>query len=165
MDAKTSHAARYEIGLQGLNAWFISITVFTYVALISILSGSLSQLYAQVNEDPDKTLSPYFFVQSDDPTLDQLPLKSTTAEINIAGVIADVHVTQTYKNEGKKTLEAIYVFPASTRAAVYGMQMTIGEYNKAITILMAIFKNLEGNEFDLLIIFFSFMESNSSEKS
>ena len=127
MDAKTSHTARYEIGSQGLNAWFISFTVFTYIALISILSGSFSQLHAQVNEDRDKTLSPYFFIQSDDPTLDQLPLKSTTAEINIAGVIADVRVTQTYKNEGKKTLEAIYIFPASTRAAVYGMQMTIGE--------------------------------------
>ncbi len=127
MKAKTNHATRYEIGLQSLNACFISFTVITYVVLISILSGSFSQLHAQINENPDKTLSPYFFIQSDDPTLDQLPLKSTTAEINIAGVIADVHVTQTYKNEGKKTLEAIYVFPASTRAAVYGMQMTIGE--------------------------------------
>ena len=42
-------------------------------------------------------------------------------------MIADVQVTQVYKNEGKKALEAIYVFPASTRAAVYGMKMTIGE--------------------------------------
>ncbi|OQX21508.1 MAG: trypsin, partial [Desulfobacteraceae bacterium IS3] len=43
------------------------------------------------------------------------------------GVIADVKVTQEYKNEGKQTIEAIYVFPASTRASVYGMKMTIGE--------------------------------------
>jgi Ca-activated chloride channel family protein len=78
-------------------------------------------------EFDDKTLSPYFFVKSDDPELDQLPLKSTTAEVNIAGVIADVTVTQVYKNEGKKPLEAIYIFPASTRAAVYGMKMTIGK--------------------------------------
>jgi len=39
--------------------------------------------------------------------------------VNIAGVIADVKVTQVYKNEGTNPLEAIYVFPASTRAAVY----------------------------------------------
>ena len=45
----------------------------------------------------------------------------------ISGVIADVRVTQLYKNEGKKPIEAIYVFPASTRAAVHGMKMTIGE--------------------------------------
>ena len=59
--------------------------------------------------------------------MDQLPLKSTSANVNIAGVIADVTVTQVYKNEGKKALEAIYVFPASTKAAVYGMKMTIGK--------------------------------------
>lgn len=75
----------------------------------------------------DKTLSPYFFVKSDDPAIDQLPLKSTSALVNISGVIADVTVTQVYRNEGKKTLEAIYVFPASTRAAVYGMKMIIGK--------------------------------------
>jgi Ca-activated chloride channel family protein len=66
-------------------------------------------------------------VKSDDPTVDQLPLKSTSAKVNIAGVIADVTVTQVYKNEGKKALEAIYVFPSSTRAAVYGMKMSIGK--------------------------------------
>lgn len=77
--------------------------------------------------DPDKTLSPYFFVKSNNPDLDQLPLKETSAEVNIAGVIADVSVVQEYKNEGKNPIEAIYVFPASTRAAVYSMKMTIGE--------------------------------------
>ena len=56
-----------------------------------------------------------------------MPLKSTWVEVNISGVIADVTVRQTYKNEGQRTLEAIYIFPASTRAAVYGMKMTIGE--------------------------------------
>ncbi|HAR46474.1 MAG: trypsin [Nitrospirae bacterium GWC2_57_13] len=75
----------------------------------------------------DRTLSPYFFVKSDDPEVDRLPLRSTSATVNIAGVIADVTVTQVYKNEGQRPLEAIYVFPASTRAAVYGMKMTIGE--------------------------------------
>jgi len=77
--------------------------------------------------DEDKTLSPFFFVQSEDTDLDQFPLKSTSANVNIAGVIADVKVVQVYKNEGKSVLEAIYIFPASTRAAVYSMKMTIGE--------------------------------------
>jgi len=82
---------------------------------------------AQHGEHAERTLSPYFFVKSDDPTVDQLPLKSTSVKVDVAGVIADVTVTQVYKNEGKKPLEAIYIFPASTRAAVYGMKMTIGE--------------------------------------
>lgn len=92
---------------------------------------SLAQNYAQISspqdDNPDKTLSPYFFVKSNNPNLDQLPLKSTSADVNIAGVIADVSVTQEYTNEGKSPIEAIYVFPASTRAAVYSMKMTIGE--------------------------------------
>jgi len=84
------------------------------LALPSIV-GNVS--YAQIERDTDKTLSPYFLVKSHDPDVDRLPLKSTQAEVNISGVIADVKVTQVYKNEGHKPLEAIYVFPASTRAA------------------------------------------------
>jgi Ca-activated chloride channel family protein len=81
----------------------------------------------QPMEGGNRTLSPYFFVKSDDPGVDQLPLKSTSADVKVVGVIADVIVTQIYKNEGKRPLEAIYIFPASTRAAVYGMRMTIGK--------------------------------------
>ncbi len=101
---------------------FVLCAVFFSILLLPGLS------YTQKPENrDDKTLSPYFFVKSDDPALDQLPLKSTSAVASISGVIADVTVTQVYKNEGKKTLEAVYVFPASTRAAVYGMKMVIGK--------------------------------------
>ena len=75
----------------------------------------------------DKTLSPYFFIKSENESAEQLPLKSATAEVNIAGVIADVTLKQVYKNQGDRPIEAIYVFPGSTRAAVSGMKMTIGE--------------------------------------
>lgn len=78
-------------------------------------------------ESADATLSPYFFVKSEGAALDQLPLKATSAKVAIAGVIADVKVTQVYRNTGTKPLEALYVFPGSTRSAVYGMTMTIGE--------------------------------------
>ena len=76
-------------------------------------------------ESPAKTLAPYFFVDGD-PGVDRLPLKSTDVEARIAGVIADVTVVQTYQNEGARPLEARYVFPGSTRAAVYGMRMRVG---------------------------------------
>lgn len=80
--------------------------------------------YAQTGA-ADKTLSPYFFVKGD-PAVDQLPLKDTRVEITVSGVIADVKVVQTYQNTGTRPINATYVFPASTRAAVYGMQMRIG---------------------------------------
>jgi Ca-activated chloride channel homolog len=74
----------------------------------------------------DKTLSPYFEIEGGDAALESMPLESTRADVHIAGVIADVVVTQTYRNDGAKPINARYVFPASTRAAVYGMKMTIG---------------------------------------
>jgi len=100
--------------------------IFIILGIVVSLIG-LSTASSQPESSADRTLSPYFFVQSEDASVDQLPLKSTMADVQIAGVIADVRVAQVYKNEGKTPLEAIYVFPASTRAAVYGMKMQIGE--------------------------------------
>ncbi|MBN1961005.1 MAG: VWA domain-containing protein [Deltaproteobacteria bacterium] len=75
----------------------------------------------------DKTLSPYFVVKSDGDETERLPLKETSAAVNIAGVIAQVKVRQVFENAGDRPIEAIYVFPGSTRAAVHGMRMRIGE--------------------------------------
>jgi Ca-activated chloride channel family protein len=74
----------------------------------------------------EETLSPYFFVEDGDPAVDRLPLKETRVDVRIAGVIADVVVTQVYRNEGSRALNARYVFPASTRAAVHGMTIEVG---------------------------------------
>ncbi|NQT78370.1 MAG: TonB family protein [Bacteroidetes bacterium] len=82
---------------------------------------------AQTASGEDKTLSPYFIIPGGNPADDRIPLLSTSADVNIAGVIANVNITQVYKNEGENPIEAIYVFPASTRAAVYSMRMHIGE--------------------------------------
>lgn len=104
-------------------------TCLIIAAVLITLSRVPAISQPELSPDPsaDKTLSPYFFVKSDDPALDRLPLKATSAEVAISGVIADVRVSQEYRNEGRKALEAIYIFPASTRAAVYGMRMIIGE--------------------------------------
>ncbi|HEY3803797.1 MAG TPA: VIT domain-containing protein [Kofleriaceae bacterium] len=77
--------------------------------------------------DLDKTEAPYFVVDGAAPGVESMPLESTRADVHIAGVISDVKVTQTYRNDGDQTISARYVFPASTRAAVYGMKMTIGD--------------------------------------
>jgi Ca-activated chloride channel homolog len=74
----------------------------------------------------DKTLSPYFYVPGAEPGAETLPLKETSANVQIAGVIAKVKVRQVFENSGVKPIEAIYVFPASSRAAVHGMRMKIG---------------------------------------
>lgn len=93
----------------------IALTVFTS-SLIAFGQG----------ENTDKSESPYFLVKSKNPDVDKLPLLSTSADVKIAGVIADVTIYQVYKNDGQHPLEAIYVFPASAKAAVYAMEMKIG---------------------------------------
>lgn len=81
---------------------------------------------ADQSSQDDRTLSPYFFVDGAKPGVEALPLESTKADVHISGVIADVVVRQTYRNDGDRTISARYVFPASARAAVYGMRMKIG---------------------------------------
>ena len=75
----------------------------------------------------DKTLSPYFLIENGDPSVERFPLKETRVVVNINGVIADVIINQKYLNDGIHPINARYIFPASTRAAVHGMTMTIGE--------------------------------------
>jgi Ca-activated chloride channel homolog len=91
-----------------------------------LITLSSATLRAQDEEASDKTLSPYFVVLSNDPETDNLPLKETSAKVNIVGVIADVTVKQVYMNTGINSLEAIYTFPLSTRAAIYAMEMKVG---------------------------------------
>jgi Ca-activated chloride channel family protein len=96
--------------------------------LLTVITGILDcNSFLRAQEEADRTVSPYFVVSCPDSTTDRLPLKKTSAEVTVSGVIADVTVRQTYCNEGENILEAIYVFPASTRAAVYAMKMIIGD--------------------------------------
>jgi hypothetical protein len=105
----------------------IRIHLLFALACIVLMLLAPGLLFARdAADEADKTASPYFFVEGD-PALDRLPLKSTTVDANVAGVIADVRVTQRYKNEGQRPLEARYVFPGSTRAAVRGLQMRVGD--------------------------------------
>ncbi|MCJ7546568.1 MAG: trypsin, partial [Deltaproteobacteria bacterium] len=81
---------------------------------------------ASLGAKEEKVLSPYFFVQSGDPSIDPFPLLETKAKVDIAGVIAQIELTQVYKNEGKRTIEAIYCFPLGTKSAIHAMRMKIG---------------------------------------
>jgi Ca-activated chloride channel family protein len=76
------------------------------------------------NPGERRTRAPYFVVAGEG---ERLPLEETRAEASIVGPIARVKVTQVFRNRGAKPIEAVYVFPASTRAAVHGMRLRIGE--------------------------------------
>jgi Ca-activated chloride channel family protein len=105
---------------------------WTGLVLLMVLAFTL-QAKVIWSERPEKVggpesekPAPYFFVKGD-PAIDHFPLLKTAAEVNIAGVIAEVELTQIYKNNGKKTLEAVYIFPLGTKSAIHAMRMEIGK--------------------------------------
>jgi Ca-activated chloride channel family protein len=96
-----------------------------YITLVFTTLTFLSFQFVHCQEDPH--LAPYFHIPCEECAHDAFPLLRTEARVDITGVIADVRIRQVYSNEGKVPIEAVYVFPGSTRAAVYDMQMRIGE--------------------------------------
>lgn len=77
---------------------------------------------------PDHCAAPYFQIlgSGDEQAPESLPLKSSLAKVAVEGCIARVRLTQCYANTGNVPIEALYVFPASTRAAVHGMTLSSG---------------------------------------
>lgn len=100
-------------------------------ATVAVAAAALTLFWAPPAHADDSEArpaeSPYFQVDSQDPGTDRLPLKSTTVDVRISGVIADVTVVQQYRNEGQRPIEARYVFPGSTTSAVYAMNVRLGE--------------------------------------
>jgi Ca-activated chloride channel homolog len=97
--------------------------------ILSLLIAAVFHISATSAQVAHKEVcgSPYLQVISERPQQDRVVLKETRATVNITGVIANVKVEQFYINNGEYPIEAIYVFPGSTQAAVHGMTMSIGE--------------------------------------
>ena len=115
-----------------------TILFFSTVAYADGLVPQISPSQIQANittdgnvnappESAQATLSPYFYVPTTGVDAEDFPLKKTEVEVDVTGIIADVNIRQIYKNTGEETIEAVYTFPMSTRAAVHDMQLTIGD--------------------------------------
>lgn len=57
----------------------------------------------------------------------ELPLLKSNISVNIEGDMATVEITQSFLNEAHVPVEAEYLFPLNQHAAVYGMEMRVGE--------------------------------------
>jgi Ca-activated chloride channel homolog len=89
------------------------------VVLVSVLALGGAPGYA--------AQTPYLAVLGGGDAVERLPLKFTDVHADLLGPIADLRISQTFENRGTRSVEAIYVFPASASAAVYAMTMTVGE--------------------------------------
>ena len=95
--------------------------------LIRLLYLATVYAFLMLATHAETTAAPYFYIASaGDAAGETLPLKSSRASVMIEGTIAHATLEQTYANNGDKPIEAIYVFPASIRAAVHGMTLSSG---------------------------------------
>jgi Ca-activated chloride channel homolog len=95
-----------------------------FLFIISFLA--LTSASAQSESPQTKAEAPYFRALKSGKSVSTLPLKGTKANATITGLIADVSIEQTYINEGLQALEVVYVFPMSDKAAIYSLEMQIG---------------------------------------
>ncbi|EDX73627.1 Vault protein inter-alpha-trypsin [Coleofasciculus chthonoplastes PCC 7420] len=67
------------------------------------------------------------YVQSEEGQQQVFPLKHTEVNAKVTGNVSQVEVTQTFENPFAEPLEAVYVFPLPDEAAVYDMEIKIGD--------------------------------------
>lgn len=102
------------------------VTLFTAIVILILIAIPDIALGQAKDKDDREGLSPYFLIESKD-GVEHFPLLKNDVKVNIAGMIAEIELTQVYKNDGNKTIEAIYVFPLGTKSAIHAMTMKIDD--------------------------------------
>jgi Ca-activated chloride channel family protein len=88
-------------------------------AVVVVLSLPLAAPAAAASDDD----GPGFLL----PDGARLPLLSQETAVDVVGPVARVRITQRWRNDGRKALEATYLLPASTRAAVHDLTLSVGD--------------------------------------
>lgn len=105
----------------------IRTTALLAVHLVSSALFAVSQPHPHINDGEGHSSAPFFKVLDAEEGTEAFPLKSTQVKATVSGTIANVVIEQVYTNSGKKPIEAQYIFPASTQAAVHAVEMHIGD--------------------------------------
>ena len=105
------------------------------LAILTILTGPsfAQQSQVQQSEAQQSELSPsqvgegsLLYRSGASGQYQSIPLLHTDASIDVRGLVASATVTQQYANSSAVPIEAIYVFPLPHDAAVYDMEIRIG---------------------------------------
>ena len=109
-------------------AWFRNaICPRFFLSLLTVavvLTGSLAT--AQNDGGSPKVSEGSLIYRSPSGGYEVVPLLHTDVELDVRGPVASATVTQQYANSSAKPIEAVYVFPLPHDAAVYDMEMLIG---------------------------------------
>ena len=97
--------------------------------LPSVLALLLAVPATAFGEAPTPIVPPGFELPAG-VAVDALPLRSQTTTVDVAGVVARIRFTQVWENAGQTPIEATYVFPTSTRAALHDLRLKIGDHRE-----------------------------------
>ena len=111
--------------------WFHATTRFasTLLAIVSVFSGSLSARQEETKPVaglPAACEGALYYRSPISGRYETVPLVHTDAAIDVRGLAAAATVTQQYVNSGTQPIEAIYVFPLPHDAAVYDLEIRVG---------------------------------------
>jgi Ca-activated chloride channel family protein len=98
--------------------------LYTLLAIITILPGLC--LAQSDNTLPQVGQGSLLFRSPISGRYEPVPLVHTDAVVDVRGLVAAATVTQQYVNSGTTPIEAIYIFPLPHDAAVYDMEIRIG---------------------------------------
>lgn len=114
-----AQATRRSIGDQ-LSLWLFA----ALLVLLSIFSGTMSGQTAEIQ--PAQVGQGSLLYQSATGQEQPVPLVHTDVALDVRGLVAAATVTQQYVNSSSDPIEAVYVFPLPPDAAVYDMEIRIG---------------------------------------
>ena len=97
-----------------MRLFLILIPIFSFTAALSAWGADIDKVAGRV-------------VANVAGTSYELPMLDSKISVNIEGDMATVEVTQSFINEAHVPVEAEYLFPLNQLAAVYAMEMRIGE--------------------------------------
>src|SRR5262245_16144103 len=108
---------------------WIRHVVFTFVAFIAVTSilaaaASNEQSYSNPSEVGEASL---LYRSPVSGRYESIPLLHTDVGLDVRGLVVAATVTQQYANSCNEPVEAIYVFPLPHDAAVYDMEIRIGD--------------------------------------
>lgn len=108
----------------------IWLQFFLFLTLALILVGAVSgwqPVFAADDINPDTVGAGQLLLETGEGGYRSALSLDSHAEFRISGLIAEVSVSQSFRNDSQDWREALYVFPLPESAAVRSMQIRIGE--------------------------------------
>jgi len=101
------------------------ITLFAFTTMATLLAGTIAGQEAETGP-PRVGEGSLLFRSPIAGRYESVPLLHTDVTIDVRGLVAAATVTQQYENSSSAPIEAVYVFPLPHDAAVYDMEIHVG---------------------------------------